>query len=182
MARKKKDKWLICGLPACGKTSLIHELANLKSFKAFELCDLDELVLVDVKKYKNISDLIAKEGWDFFRQKEESIIDKTIKKEKFILALGGGSLTQQLLANETLNFICLNLSANESWERIKDDKNRPLRLKGREQCLAIFKRRDELFKKVPIQIKMPINVLHLTELMDIEPLDEESRLILGNKA
>lgn len=75
----------LIGYRCCGKTSVGKTLSRLLG-RPF--LDTDEAVVQ--KAGMTISDIVAKNGWDAFRDMEKSTIDQTTFLNQYVIATGGG--------------------------------------------------------------------------------------------
>jgi shikimate kinase len=75
----------LIGYRCCGKTSVGKMLSRLLG-RPF--LDTDEAVVQ--KAGMTISDIVAKNGWDAFRDMEKSVIDQTTFLNQYVIATGGG--------------------------------------------------------------------------------------------
>ena len=110
-----------------GKTSIGKILAKKISLPFYD-SDND----IEDKLNIKISEIFEKYGESWFREQEEKICNDILKKEKFVLALGGGAITNKLIRdNIEKNSLLVYLKTDENilFERLKNDKSRPL-LKG----------------------------------------------------
>ena len=77
----------LIGYRCCGKTSVGKTLSKLLGWP---LLDTDARVVE--KAAMTISDIIAKNGWDAFRDMEKSVIEETSFLDRHVIATGGGSI------------------------------------------------------------------------------------------
>jgi shikimate kinase len=75
----------LIGYRCCGKTSVGKTLSRLLG-RPF--LDTDETVVQ--KAGMTISDIVAKNSWDVFRDMEKSVIDQTTFLNQYVIATGGG--------------------------------------------------------------------------------------------
>ena len=75
----------LIGYRCCGKTSVGKTLSRLLG-RPF--LDTDEAVVQ--KAGMTISDFVAKNGWDAFRDMEKNAIDQTTFLNQYVIATGGG--------------------------------------------------------------------------------------------
>ncbi len=139
-------KIFICGFTGAGKSFLLSELKMCKSLKGFKFLDLDQYILSKLSGYKTLSDYIYKAGFPEFRLMEESSIKELARMENIIVALGGGSLsaeTAELLSS--WKGYWLNESFEVCYERIKNDKNRPIADLGKEGLQKLYDERRQWY-------------------------------------
>ena len=155
----------LTGMMGSGKTSIGKLLAKKINLPFY---DSDENI--EDKLSLKISEIFETYGEILFREQEEKICIDILKKEKFVLALGGGAITnvgiKDSIAKNSL-LIYLKTDENILFERLKNDKSRPL-LKGtnlKKQINNILKDREKLYSESNIIIENNVN--------DIEAVVEE---------
>ena len=125
----KKNKALtknivLIGMMGSGKTIVGQALAQrLKC----PLLSTDALIVAKAKR--PISEIVAKDGWECFRQLEHKIVVQAAKKKGIVIDCGGGVVLDPLnLEHLKKNGIIFYLKASPSviYKRIKGDQNRPL--------------------------------------------------------
>ena len=124
-------KLLICGFMGAGKTTLMNRFKLEKSL--FEFVDLDdELKKKFAQGYDNLGYWIRSIGWEKFRQKEEECLREVEERHsKIVIALGGGTVTEEFLKNlrskPSTKLVFLDIPFDICWDRIKKDSiGRPL--------------------------------------------------------
>ena len=119
------NKIFIVGMPGSGKSTMAKYLSSETSFKYL---DLDEEI--ELKSNKSVSEIFEIDGEESFRILEKEILSEIIqKKEKFILATGGGTPSyddNMKKMNENGITIFLNTSLEILIERISRKTKRPL--------------------------------------------------------
>ena len=155
----------LTGMMGSGKTSIGKLLAKKINLPFY---DSDEDI--EDKLSLKISEIFETYGESWFRKQEEKICINILQKEKFVLALGGGAITnigiRDSIAKNSL-LIYLKTDENILFERLKNDKSRPL-LKGtnlKKQINSILEDREKLYSKSNIIIENNVN--------DIEAVVEE---------
>ncbi|OIQ15801.1 MAG: shikimate kinase [Flavobacterium sp. MedPE-SWcel] len=120
-------KIILCGYMASGKTTIAHLLAKMSNIEAI---DLDETI--EKQTGKTITQLFEDGGEIQFRKKEHfALRDIIVKKEQFVLSLGGGTPcyanNHEFLKQEDVISIYLKTSIKEIVNRIEGKSNeRPL--------------------------------------------------------
>ncbi len=144
------NKIFICGFMGAGKTTVSQELAKKFNFYFF---DLDEQI--EIKAELSIPKIFKNFGEDKFRGIEKNTLEEIIwKNEKFVLALGGGTLDNSenlKLVQSSGSLVFLENSFENLWERIKLS-NRPLVKKGENYCLKLFLQRQESYSNSSTKI------------------------------
>jgi shikimate kinase len=112
---------VLIGYRCTGKTSVGKALSK-RLGKRF--CDADDYI--EEKAQRPISDIVAKEGWDFFRAKERDAIREISSSGDCVIAAGGGAvLNAENVKNLKRNGVVILLeTTNETiLERMRlDDK------------------------------------------------------------
>ncbi|MBW2330922.1 MAG: shikimate kinase [Deltaproteobacteria bacterium] len=78
---------VLIGYRGTGKTSVGAALSK-RLGKAF--CDTDDYIEEKVKR--PISDMVAREGWAFFRAQEKQAIREVSSRKDCVIAAGGGAI------------------------------------------------------------------------------------------
>ena len=151
------------GMMGSGKSSI----GNLVSKKLdLPFIDIDSLIVENTGM--SVSEIFEKKGEDYFRNLEEKITLKYLKKIKSIISLGGGGFINTKIRKEILDN---NFSFWLDWDesilvrRIKDSKKRPLVFKSTDQKIkAIIKDRSKIYTKA--QFKINCNKLTKTEIVE----------------
>ena len=155
----------LTGMMGSGKTSIGKLLAKKINLPFY---DSDEDI--EDKLSLKISEIFETYGESWFREQEKKICIDILKKEKFVLALGGGAITNVRIRDSIVkNSLLIYLKTDENilFERLKNDKSRPL-LKGanlKKQINSILKDRKKLYSESNIIIENNVN--------DIEAVVEE---------
>jgi len=150
------------GMMGSGKSSI----GNLVSIKLeLPFIDIDSLIVENAGM--SISKIFERKGEVYFRNLEEKITLKTLKKIKNVISLGGGGFINTKIRKEILdNNFSFWLDWDESIlvKRIKDSKKRPLVFKSTDQKIkAIIKDRSKIYTKA--QFKINCNKLTKTEIV-----------------
>ncbi len=141
------NKIFLCGFMGSGKSTLLKKI----SASGFELIDLD-MEILSKSSHSSLWNLIEEIGWESFRDLEYSHLKELLlKKEKILVALGGGAFGerfQALLRESQGNFtIWLNTPLEECLKRISSDENRPLVKKGQDYLRELYNQRLDYYKK-----------------------------------
>ena len=150
------------GMMGSGKSSI----GNLVSIELeLPFIDIDSLIVENAGM--SISKIFEKKGEVYFRNLEEEITLKTLRKIKNVISLGGGGFINSKIRKEILdnNFsFWLNWDESILVKRIKDSKKRPLAFKSTNQEIkAIIKDRSKIYTKA--QFKINCNKLTKTEIV-----------------
>ena len=150
------------GMMGSGKSSI----GNLVSKKLnLPFIDMDNLIIESAGM--SISEIFEKKGEVYFRNLEEKITLKTLKKIKVVISLGGGGFINAKIRKEILaNHFSFWLNWDESIlvKRIKDSKKRPLAFNSTDQeIIEIIKNRSKIYTNA--QFKINCNNLTKTEIV-----------------
>jgi len=150
------------GMMGSGKSS-IGSLVSKKLNLPF--VDVDSLIIENTGM--SISEIFEKKGEDYFRNLEEKITLRCLKKIKNVVSLGGGGFINTKIRKEILtNHFSFWLSWDDSIliRRIKGSKQRPLVFKSTDQEIrTIIKDRSKIYSCA--QFKINCNKLTKTEIV-----------------
>jgi len=150
------------GMMGSGKSS-IGKLVSKKLDLPF--IDIDNVIVKNTGM--SISEIFEKKGEDYFRNLEEKITLKCLKKIKNIVSLGGGGFVNAKIRKEILaNHFSFWLNWDESTliKRIQNSKKRPLAFKSTDREIReIIKNRSKIYSNA--QFKINCNKLTKTEIV-----------------
>jgi len=134
-----------------GKTSigfLVSKKLNLDFY------DVDNFI--ETKMDMKISNIFKLKGEKFFRKEEEKTTLNILKKEKVVIALGGGAFVNKKIRNEVLKnhlSFWLKLDGDILISRIKNSIKRPLAINASNVDLKnMIKRRSKYYSKALYKI------------------------------
>ena len=78
---------MLIGYRATGKTEVGRELARQLSYSF-----IDSDILIEEEAGCSIADIVRKEGWPGFRNREKDVIKRLSKMKKAVIAAGGGAI------------------------------------------------------------------------------------------
>ena len=150
------------GMMGSGKSSI----GNLVSKKLnFPFVDIDSLIIENTGM--SISEIFEKKGEAYFRNLEEKITLKYLKKVKNVISLGGGGFINAKIRKEILtNHFSFWLNWDESVliKRIKGSKKRPLAFRSTDKEIrAIIEDRSKIYTNA--QFKINCNKLSKIEIV-----------------
>ena len=153
---------IFLGMMGSGKSSI----GNLVSKKLnIPFIDIDNLIVQSTGM--SILEIFEKKGEEYFRNLEEKITLKCLKKIKNVISLGGGGFINNKIRKEILtNHFSFWLNWDESIliKRIKDSKKRPLAFNATDQEIrAMIKDRSKIY--ISAQFKINCNKLTKTEIV-----------------
>ena len=150
------------GMMGSGKSS-IGKLVSKKLSLPF--IDIDNLIVKATGM--NISELFEKKGENYFRNLEEKITIKSLKKINNIVSLGGGGFINNKIRREVItNHYSFWLNWDESilLNRIKNNKKRPLAFISTDQEIRkMIRKRSKIYSNA--QFKINCNKLTKTEIV-----------------
>ena len=148
-------------------------MQNILQNYSIQLCDMDHksLLMRDNLITKDtgmsISEIFETKGEIYFRNLEEKITLKSLKKIKSVISLGGGGFINDKIRKEILiNHFSFWLDWDESVliKRIKDSKKRPLAFKSTDQEIKrMIKKRSKIYTNA--QFKINCNNLTKAEIV-----------------
>ena len=153
---------VLLGMMGSGKSSI----GNLVSRKLnLPFIDIDSLIVESTGM--SISEIFEKKGENYFRNLEEKITLKCLKKIKNVISLGGGGFINTKIRKEILSnhfSFWLNWDDSILIRRIKGSKKRPLVFKSTDQeILTIIRSRSKIYSNA--QFKINCNKLTKTEIV-----------------
>ena len=150
------------GMMGSGKSS-IGKLVSKKLDLPF--IDIDSLIVENIGM--SVSEIFEKKGESYFRNLEEKITLKSLKKTQNVVSLGGGGFINTRIKKEILtNHFSFWLNWDESIlvRRIKGSKKRPLAFKSTAQEIrTLIKSRSKIYANA--QFKINCNKLTKTEIV-----------------
>ena len=151
------------GMMGSGKSSI----GNLVSKKLnLPFIDVDNLIVESVGM--SISKIFEKKSENYFRNTEEKITLKCLKKIKNVVSLGGGGFINDKIRKNILDnhfSFWLNWDDSILIKRIKNSKKRPLAFKLTDREIrTIIKNRSKIYSKA--QFKINCNKLTKAEIVN----------------
>ena len=84
--------------------------------------------IIEEQERKNISSIVEKNGWEYFRDVESKVLSETPGKKNIILDCGGGIILRkencELIQNSNSFIVLLEANASDIERRISQDMNR----------------------------------------------------------
>ena len=138
----------------CGKSTILKKLRAETAMSKFSLIDLDDYILQQhCEQEGSLADLIEKIGFPKFRELELENIIKLSRTKNTILALGGGSLSEQTIAilNEKgWSGHWLNTNFDICLARIrKSESTRPLAARSDQDLQDLYQERKGQYSSYP---------------------------------
>lgn len=144
---------VLTGLMGSGKTTVGKVLAN-KLTKKF--IDTDELI--EKQEKISINEIFSSFGESCFRTLETEMIKKVCKSQNQIISTGGGIVEKpeniKILKKKSVVFY-LYAPVEELFERIKNEKNRPLLNNDAPKWALekLFQKRESLYEQCDVKIE-----------------------------
>ena len=155
---------VLTGMMGVGKSTIGKRVASRLSFN---FIDIDQLI--EQKEGCSINLIFKKKGENYFRKLENDITLSQLKKNKSVIALGGGAFLNRNIRRETKK-ICLSfwldLSTDEIINRLKKSKKRPLLFKKNlvETINKIYLERKRTYNEADFRVRC--NFLKPEEIVD----------------
>ena len=157
-----KKNLVFLGMMGSGKSTignLVSKKLNLK------FIDIDNLI--ENETGMSILNIFEKKGEGYFRNLEQKITLKALKKLGTVISLGGGGFINENIRKQILdNNFSFWLNWNESilLNRIKNNKKRPLAFKSTDQEIRhLIKKRSKIYSEA--NFKINCNKLTKTEII-----------------
>ena len=147
-----------------GKSTIGKRVASRLSFN---FIDIDQLI--EQKEGCSINLIFKKKGENYFRKLENDTTLSQLKKNKSVIALGGGAFLNRNIRRETKK-ICLSfwldLSTDEIINRLRKSNIRPLLLKKNlvETINKIYLERKRTYNESSFRVRC--NFLKPEEIVD----------------
>lgn len=170
-----KSKIILIGMMGSGKSTIAQKLAQELGFNLFE-CDeiFEEKFKIKIKNY------FSQFGEENFRKEEENILKDLIKKNNFVISTGGGVVlnknNRDLIFNDEILSIYLKSSVDAIFNRIKNNKNRPLLNveNPKKEIEKILNQREDLYKQAKLTIENENETLDEVVEKIIKEIKEEN--------
>ncbi len=147
----------LIGMMGAGKSSVGRLLA---SRTGFNFTDTDELIVK--QEGKSVNQIFEENGEQYFRMLETQVLQNVLNAQNQVISTGGGIVKFQknidlLKSNSTL--IYLKADCQTLYNRVKNDKNRPLLNNSEDVCLKI----NTLLKERCVKYEMADIIIDTTE-------------------
>ena len=156
---KSKENIVFLGMMGSGKSSIGSLVSKKLKLNFF---DIDRQIEKELGM--EISKIFETKGEKFFREFEEMIALKILKKNKIVISLGGGTFINKKVRREILtNHLSFWLQWDDKTlvERIKNSTKRPIAIQSsNDELLDLIKKRSSIYSKA----RYKINCNNLTKL------------------
>ena len=160
---KSKENIVFLGMMGSGKSSIGSLVSKRLKLNFF---DIDRQIEKELGM--KISKIFEIKGEKFFREFEEIVALKILKKNKIVLSLGGGTFLNKKVRKEILtNHLSFWLQWNDEIliDRIKNSTKRPIAMKSsNDELLDLIKKRSSIYSKA--RYKINCNNLTKTEIVE----------------
>ena len=141
-------KAVLIGPPGAGKSSVGRALGKILQC---EVMDTD--AQVEKQSGKKISEIFTEDGEPVFRALEKEVVLDALKNSSGVVALGGGSVLDDDVANylrqSNLLVAYLEVSISQAAPRVGFNKERPLlALNPRQQWMALMEKRRPIYESL----------------------------------
>ena len=148
---KSKENLVFLGMMGSGKSSI-----GLIVSKKLKIDFIDTDQEIEKKTGTTILNIFEEKGEKYFRDLEELITLKSLKKKKTAISLGGGAFLNDKIKKEVLeNHISfwLNWEDKTLVERIKSNRKRPLAFKlTKTELIDLIKKRSSVYSTAMYKI------------------------------
>ena len=148
---KSKENLVFLGMMGSGKSSI-----GLMVSKKLNIDFVDVDQEIEKKIGMTISKIFENQGEKYFRETEELITLKLLKKNKTVISLGGGAFLNNKIKKEVLdNHISfwLRWDIKTLVNRIQNSQKRPIALKSsKNELIDLIKKRSIVYSKAMYKI------------------------------
>ena len=148
---KSKKNIVFIGMMGSGKSSIGSIISKRLKLNFF---DVDQIIENELNM--SIPEIFEKRGERFFREFEEKITLKVLKRNSIVISLGGGAFINKNIREEILKN---HLSFWLKWDskilirRIKNSLKRPLAKKAsNNELMDLIKKRSSIYSKASFKI------------------------------
>ncbi len=154
---------VLTGMMGVGKSTIG---SNLSKKLSFSFADIDKLI--EEKEGCSINMIFKNKNEQYFRKLESDITLKELKKDKLVIALGGGAfLNKSIRSAVKKSAVSFWIDANLEIliKRLSKTKKRPLLLKGdlRKTVNKIYLERKKTYSEADYRVKS--NFLKIDEIV-----------------
>ena len=138
---------VLIGPPGAGKSTIGKILAQ-KMQRDF----IDTDHLIEETTGKKIADIFLIDGEVEFRRIEKDVVLASIKKEGYVISLGGGSVLDsevETALSKMAEVIFLDVSISNAAPRVGFNRERPLLLGNpRQQWISLMEKRRPIYERI----------------------------------
>ncbi len=148
---KSKENIVFLGMMGSGKSSIGY-LVSKKLKLNFK--DIDQVI--EDKLQMTISEIFKIKGEKFFRNFEEKVTLKLLKKDQTIISLGGGAFINPKIREEVLKnhySFWLKWTSKTLIKRIQNSPKRPISYQASQNELSnLIKKRSDIYSKANFKL------------------------------
>jgi len=141
------DSVVLIGPPGAGKSTIGKILAQRMQR---DFIDTDHLI--EETTGKKIADIFLIDGEVEFRRIERDVVLASIKKEGYVISLGGGSVLDsevETALSKMAEVIFLDVSISNAAPRVGFNRERPLLLGNpRQQWISLMEKRRPIYERI----------------------------------
>jgi shikimate kinase len=141
------DSVVLIGPPGAGKSTIGKILAQ-KMQRDF----IDTDHLIEETTGKKIADIFLIDGEVEFRRIERDVVLASIKKEGYVISLGGGSVLDsevETALSKMAEVVFLDVSISNAAPRVGFNRERPLLLGNpRQQWISLMEKRRPIYERI----------------------------------
>lgn len=141
------DSVVLIGPPGAGKSTIGKILAQRMQR---DFIDTDHLI--EETTGKKIADIFLTDGEVEFRRIERDVVLASIKKEGYVISLGGGSVLDsevETALSKMAEVIFLDVSISNAAPRVGFNRERPLLLGNpRQQWISLMEKRRPIYERI----------------------------------
>ncbi len=158
MDNKSNKNLVLTGMMGVGKSTIGRRLANKLSFK---FIDIDKII--EKQEGCTIRSIFERKSENYFRGLEKKITLKYLKKDKSVIALGGGAFLNKTIRDtvkKNSTSFWLDININILIKRLTRTKKRPLLLKKNisETVKKIYYERKRTYSEADFKIRCDVLV------------------------
>lgn len=152
-----KDNIALIGFMGSGKTTIGKILAKYLDMK---FIDIDKMI--SAREKKSIPEIFEEKGEQYFRKLEREIVLEESLNNNIVIATGGGVIIDnENIKNlkETSFIVYLDCTIECIYERVKNNKNRPLlNVENMFETIQELHKKRELLYKISCDISIKIDI------------------------
>jgi shikimate kinase len=176
--RARRGRIFLTGFMGSGKSTVGPILANSIGYS---FVDLDRLI--EKRNGKSVRRIFQEDGERFFRAEELAVLEEVGAKDKMVVALGGGTLSEPEAfqsVNRSGILVYLKVPPSELFKRLQHKTDRPLLMDAegnrlpeealRERMMTLFTSREHQYERADVIVladeqRLGLTVDHLVRML-----------------